>query len=265
MEIFRLHAARSILPATYAIPGGEARERQTAFASSDTVPLVDLIGIELPDRHSCDEVLESYFGAVHWFSLVIHEPRFRIRYERVLSTRRAHPQDFGFLLLLLMVLSLGCWYHSMKTNLSDRLRTELKLMHESFIRVVREHFMDIMDEDSLDFVQLCTLLGSFYLYHGRPRSSFSMLGAATKSAQAMGLHRDSKTTLAKDVTEERKRAWWTIYTWDRWVQYGCRNPVFLTDKQVCNSSLRPSIGYQRPGLRRVHARCCLRKCAFRSD
>ncbi len=35
--------------------------------------------------------------------------------------------------------------------------------------------MDVMDEDSFDFVQLCALLGSFYLYHDRPRSSFPIL------------------------------------------------------------------------------------------
>ena len=81
--------------------------------------------------------------------------------------------------------------------------------------------MDLIDEDCLEFVQLSVLLGSYWLYWGRPRSSFSLLGAATKSAQAMELHRDLDHRLSSEDTEERKRVWWTIYTWDRYeLSYG---------------------------------------------
>lgn len=153
---------------------------------------------------------------MHCFTLVIYEPRFRAQYQRIITTGFASRSEYGFLLVLLMVLSLGCWYGPLPGQNPSDGAAELNGMHELFLKKVREQFMDIMDEDSLEYVQLCTLLGSFYLYHGRPRSSFSILGAATKSAQAMGLHRDSGSRFPEDVTEERKRVWWTIYTWDRY-------------------------------------------------
>lgn len=211
--------------ATSAIPGGEAPELQGNGTSGGLLPVKDLIGFDLPDREHCDRLLESYFGAVHWFSLVLYEPRFRPRYEQTLTSGMAHRSDFGFLLLLLLVLSLGAWYRSRAQEDGDPHAAELSAMHKHFLKTVREHFMDIIDEDSLEFVQVCILLGSFYLYHGRPRSSFSMLGAAIKSAQALSLHRDSTTAFTQNITEERKRTWWTIYTWDRYV--GARKPRLL--------------------------------------
>lgn len=183
------------------------------------MPVHELIGFDLPDPQICDVLVETYFFAVHWFALVIYEPKFRAQYQRIVTTRYACRSEYGFLLLLLMVLALGCWYGPIPGQNTSDGTAELSRMHELFLKKVREQFMDIMDEDSLEYVQLCTLLGSFYLYHGRPRSSFSILGAATKSAQAMGLHRDSGTRFSEDVTEERKRLWWTIYTWDRYVAH----------------------------------------------
>ncbi|RYI26765.1 MAG: hypothetical protein EON48_06420 [Acetobacteraceae bacterium] len=44
--------------------------------------------------------------------------------------------------------------------------------------------------------------------------TFSLLGATVKSAHAAGLHKSSSFS-SKDELEERKRVWWTIYTWDR--------------------------------------------------
>ena len=181
------------------------------------IPVRDMLGFDLPDAQICDVLVETYFFAVHWFSLVIYEPKFRAQYQRIITTGYASRSEYGFLLLLLMVLSLGCWYGPIPGHNTSDASADLSRMHDLFLKKVREQFMDIMDEDSLEYVQLCSLLGSFYLYHGRPRSSFSILGAATKSAQAMGLHRDSGSRFPEDVTEERKRVWWSIYTWDRYV------------------------------------------------
>jgi hypothetical protein len=71
-----------------------------------------------------------------------------------------------------------------------------------------------MDDVSISSVQACILLGSYYVYHGKPNLSFALLGATIKTAQAQALHREPLRGDA-DSVEERKRVWWTIYTWDR--------------------------------------------------
>jgi hypothetical protein len=178
--------------------------------------VVKIIGIDLPAYEVCNQLLETYFSAVHWFSLVVYEPKFRRRYDAIVGSGLASYRDHGFLLLLLMVLTMGCWY-TPKDGTGDLglSEDEMEALRRRLIKVVQRDFMDMMDEDSLEFVQLCALLGSFYLYHGRPRSSFSILGAATKTSQAMDLHRNSEMRWSFEDREERKRVWWTIYTWDR--------------------------------------------------
>jgi hypothetical protein len=191
--------------ATFAIPGGESEHQ--GRASNVQISVRDLVGIDLPHPDLCDSLLDTYFATVHWFSLVVLEPKFRARCKIVVKSGLVDQSDRAFIILLLMVLVMGCWYDA---------SPELATLQKSFLRVVRSHFMDIIDEDSLEFVQVSALLGSFYVYHGRPRSSFSILGAATKTSQAIGLHREPDGRMDARDAEERKRVWWTIYTWDRW-------------------------------------------------
>lgn len=184
--------------------------------------MANIIGIDLPALEVCNKILETYFSSVHWFSLVVYEPKFRARYIAVVGSGLAARSDHGFLLLLLMVLIMGCWYTPKhKTQDLGLSSHDMDTLRSQLLAVVQRDFMELMDEDSLEFVQVCALLGSFYLYHGKPRSSFSILGAATKTSQAMDLHRDSNAKRSFEDTEERKRVWWTIYTWDRYVTPTC--------------------------------------------
>lgn len=207
--------------ATFAIPGGYQNGNGPGANSSNNppsplLPTHEIISVKLPSYEICNRLLETYFSAVHWFSLVVYEPKFRPRYDAIMASGLASRNDRGFLLLLLIILIMGCWYTP-----SDELdslglsKAEIDGLRAQLLSAVQREFMDLMDEDSLEFVQLCLLLGSFYLYHGKPRSSFSILGAATKTSQAMNLHRDTDARWSVEDKEERKRVWWTIYTWDR--------------------------------------------------
>ena len=169
----------------------------------------------MPERQLCGALLDSYFCTVHWFSLVVYEPKFRANYTRIVENNLASSSDKPFLFLLLMVLAMGCWYGPGMGPGEIAPAAELANMRKAYLRAITSNFMDLMDEDCLEFVQLCILLGSYWLYWGRPKSSFSILGAATKSSQALGLHRDTDKRISMADAEERKRTWWTIYTWDR--------------------------------------------------
>ena len=202
--------------ATFAIPGGDSSVRSSAQENCRSVR--DLIGIDLPSKPACDTLVDAYFFTIHWFSLVLHEPTFRKRYEAISKSGLARPTDRPFLLLLLMVLALSCQYAHSFVDSEACQTLDLTSIRTEYLKVVRQNFMDLLDEDSFEFVQICILLGSYWLYWGRPRSSFGILGACVKSAQAIYLHRQSgRRALQHSVhaIEERKRVWWTIYTWDR--------------------------------------------------
>lgn len=159
-------------------------------------------------------LLEEYFDSVHWFSVVIYEPKFRIGL-RAVQDGFAKPTEKPFLLLLSTVLGLGAWYKSQKPVVETDQPAEVwQNWSCKLIKNVESQLSDIMDQNCISAVQTRILLGSFYVYHGRPNLSFSLLGASIKAAQAIGLHREPVQTAPADV-EERKRVWWTIYTWDR--------------------------------------------------
>lgn len=201
---------------TFAIPGGDSNRALDSTPTYDRLLTVsEILGTDLPSRAVCDALVDTYFYAVHWFSLVVYEPKFRERYTTIIDQGKALPSDRAFLLLLLMIMVMGCWYGPGVLPVEVVSATDLVKTREAFLKVVSQNFMDLIDDDCLEFVQLSALLGSYWLYWGRPRSAFSILGAATKSAQAMELHRNRDNHLSTQDAEERKRVWWTIYTWDR--------------------------------------------------
>ena len=206
----------------------------------------DLIGIDLPPKPACDALVDAYFFTIHWFSLVIHEPTFRKRYQAVSASGLARATDRPFLHLVLMVLALSCQYAHSFINAETYQGLDLTTTRTEYLKIVRQNFMDLLDEDSLEFVQICTLLGSYWLYWGKPRSSFSILGACVKSAQAIYLHRQSsrRPLQQTNAVEERKRVWWTIYTWDRYVKFAHPKQMKLRCLQVRNHCVRSATRYQ---------------------
>lgn len=159
-------------------------------------------------------LLEEYFISVHWFSLVIYEPIFRSKFDAI-KDGYAEPGEKPFLALLSTILGMAAWYLSQKAETeSGRSNDFWRKRSQELIKNAELEIVDLMDQNSLSSVQTLILLGSYYVYHGRPNLSFSLLGATIRAAQAMGLHRElSDSTF--DETEQRKRVWWTIYTWDR--------------------------------------------------
>jgi hypothetical protein len=201
---------------TSAIPGGDVCGRQVASRPdrAQRRPISAIIGYSLPPVETMRLLVEEYFDAVHWFSLVIHEPKFRPKFESVIDGM-AYTSQKAFLLLLSIVLGMGAWYRSHKKSKSDDQSNEnWSAWASSLVEGAGSRLTELMDQASVASVQACILLGSYYVYHGKPNLSFSLLGATIRTAQAIGLHRQP---LRGDVDsiEERKRVWWTIYTWDR--------------------------------------------------
>lgn len=113
---------------------------------------------------------------------------------------------------------------------------ESKRWSEKLIANAESRMVELLDQSSMTAVQTMVLLGTFYVYHGKPNLSFSLLGATVKSAHAAGLHKFTSTT-PRDEAEERKRVWWTIYTWDRYA----RSQKCMGQQLMADLGLRQSL------------------------
>ena len=180
-----------------------------------------MIGIELPPKYVMDSLLDIYLNSVHWFMAVFHETSFQSEYDAISATGLACRRQFRFLMLLLVVLSMGARY-AIAQNGSFFLEVDLDLLQSKFLTKVRENMDNVLDEGEIESVQICILLSSHYLYHGRPNLAFITLGTGVKSAQAMGLHNEATWTQASQTTVEiRRRVWLALYVFDRYVLLAC--------------------------------------------
>ncbi|KAH1424926.1 hypothetical protein KXX32_006696 [Aspergillus fumigatus] len=231
--------------ATSAIPGYRAStsvaKRRTA-ALGQRLPISSILGQDLPPTEIMYSLLEDYFDAVHWFSLAIYEPTFR---RKLLSVADgfAYPSQKSFLLLLAVVLGMGAWYRSQRRTTDSTDNGDWQQLSANLLKIVESHVVELMDQPSVTAAQICILFGSHHVYHGRPNLSFSLLGATIKISQAAGLHRELPRGNFEDI-EERKRVWWTIYTWDRFASITYGRPLGINDKD-CNLNM-PADTFENP-------------------
>ncbi|KAF7121774.1 hypothetical protein CNMCM5793_009327 [Aspergillus hiratsukae] len=232
--------------ATSAIPGYRAStsvgKRRTANVGQ-RLPISSILGRDLPPAEVMCSLLEDYFDAVPWFSLAIYEPTFR-RPLSSIAHGLAYPSHKSFLLLLAVVLGMGASYRSQRrsTDLTDNGDWQ-QLSADHLLKIVESHVVQLIDQPSITAAQICILFGSYHVYHGHPILSFSLLGPTIKTSQAAGLHHEPSRGNFKDI-EERKRVWWTIYTWDRFASITYGKPLGSNGK-VCNLNM-PADSFENP-------------------
>lgn len=215
-RIYRLGNQPQLNRTTSAFPGGH--DVGTRFSRTHRQPVAAILGFTLPPLEVMQVLLEEYFDKVHWFSLVVYEPRFRLLFATI-EDGLASTSQKSFLLLLSTMLGMGAWYrsHSADRDLNSP-NEDWRSWSQNLLQGVERHLTELMDQTSIASVQVCILLGSYLVYHGKPNLSFALLGATIRTAQAIGLHRQPLRGTQASI-EERKRVWWTIYTWDRYESY----------------------------------------------
>lgn len=220
---------------TSAIPGFQVSNNSSLHTSATNghrVAISSVLGNPFPPMRLVYSLLEDYFDAVHWFSLAIYEPKFRKKLHSI-ADGCAYPSQRPFLVLLAIILGMAAWYRHQRGNADlDDNNDDHGRWSAELIRFVESNLVELMDQPSVTAAQTCILLGSHYVYHGRPNLSFSLLGATIKMSQSLGLHRQLGRGNFED-TEESKRVWWTIYTWDRFASITYGRPLGINDKD-CN-------------------------------
>lgn len=173
----------------------------------------DIIGVELPPKNIVDALFDSYIDSVHWFMLLFYEPSLRQRYNTILSTGTASLGDLCFLVKLMLILAIGAKYMTPEALLLCTYPDlDLSALQCTLLRSVQAHLFDIMEESSVECVQICVLLSTYYLYYGKPNLAFAIHGMGFKCAEAISLHCEStwndQTDLAREV---KRRVWWALY------------------------------------------------------
>ncbi|KGO45909.1 Transcription factor, fungi [Penicillium expansum] len=193
-----------------AIPDGTPANKQPQ-AQGARIPIVELIGMQLPSAPVTMALLDAYLQANHWYLSLFHEPSFRARLVTILQTEAIFPSEKSFLLLLVF---------------------NPQQSRAMWIEAVENHIFWILQEGTLESVSCAVLMSIAYLLESKTQLSFTMSGLGSRAAQVMGIH-DETTWGPLDPIEVqvRRRVWWSIYMVDVYVAQAYGKPSILPTVQ----------------------------------
>lgn len=174
----------------------------------------------LPESPAATMLVNNYFDRIHWFTLLFHQRAFRHKFHGLYDSGSEHHHtsngQFGHVAVFLAVIATSLHYTNVQQK--QQLKShgiESESLKNKILIALKSRFLDIISVGSLEVVQMCILLGSYYIYHGRPEMAWPLCGTGLRIAQALNLHReipqDRDNESFRQIIGDRKRAWWAIY------------------------------------------------------
>lgn len=196
--------------------------------------------MDLPPQPATNPLLKNYLDSVHWLVMLLHETPFRADLDDMLTSGSVKCTKLPFLNLTLIILAFGLKYTSQEAAQEILPSIELDSLQSKLAAKIEAHFLDMFDKVDLASVQASILLCTYYFYHGKPNRGYVVLGAALKSAKALGLCRESKWDQIDSFTRElRRQVWWALYAADGYAHKS-------TAETMRTSSRFAAICYGRP-------------------
>ncbi|GIJ91218.1 hypothetical protein Asppvi_010183 [Aspergillus pseudoviridinutans] len=204
----------------------------------------------LPPYEAAELLLDTYFDRVHWFMLIFQQDDFRQNWPHLYKTHsdRASEDcnDLGFLSTFLIVIAIGAHYVGpYRQRLLARHDVQPETLKQCIFKAIKSSLLDIISVGSLEVVQTCILLGTYYLFHGAPRLAWPVCGCGLRVAQSLNLHRKvdkdlSLTPIERNQNETRKRCWWAIYEIETFCSMSYGYPHSIKDADCDVEPLNPS-------------------------
>ncbi|KAH1958585.1 hypothetical protein KXW32_008088 [Aspergillus fumigatus] len=240
---------KTIEPGTRSPCGTETR-RRTLRPMSSSPTLTDLRSL-LPLYEASELLVDTYFDRVHWFMLIFQQDDFRQNWPHLYETQSDGPNevcnDLGFLSTFLMVIAIGAHYTGpYRQRLLARYKVEPEALKQRILKAIKSSLLDIISVGSLEVVQTCVLLGTYYLFHGAPRLAWPVCGCGLRVAQSLNLHRKKEhatlplTPAERNQNETRKRCWWAIYEIEAFCSMSYGYPHSIGDADCDVEPLNPS-------------------------
>ncbi|KAL9574027.1 hypothetical protein ACKAV7_001803 [Fusarium commune] len=204
----------------------------------------------LPELGPATLLVDNYFDRIHWFILVFHQDDFRKRFQDLYhytlfsSGPNAPSRGIGFIAVLLAVFATSLHHIGAQESKLKSHDIDPKEMKDRILEVLKLRFLDVVSRGSLEAVQFCVLLASYYLYHGEPGMAWPLSGSGLRIAQALNLHRKMTTGDPSDQAlnqqiQDRKRAWWAVYEIDTFCSMLYGFPLGFSDSDCNVETLDP--------------------------
>ncbi|KAG1815464.1 fungal-specific transcription factor domain-containing protein [Suillus subaureus] len=189
---------------------------------------------ELPPQRFSDVLIDHYFAAINWTRYPVCEADFRTAYASLcVNGVGANTNDARFLPLLFVVLAISVRLapEHLAGDARTRRVTSLRYYWSSRRSLL---IAAAIQPDSLDIVLTRLLSARFLTFDRRITECWSQLGAAVRTAQALGFHRDAAPSgLDPAQVENRRRIWSYLYHADRSYALVLGRPHAIQDDYTC--------------------------------
>ncbi|KAE8151545.1 fungal-specific transcription factor domain-containing protein [Aspergillus avenaceus] len=185
-------------------------------------------------------LVNNHFDRIHWFMLLFHQQQSRDKVCDLYTPEPVGPQRspssrLGDIAVLLAVLATSLKYTTdLQKSQMRCFNVDPDILNEKILTNLRLRLLDILALGTLEAVQTCVLLGSYYLFHGEPELAWPLCGCGLRIAQALNLHRKFpyhgtvETTLKPSISA-RKRCWWAVYEIETFCSMLYGFPLSLSD------------------------------------
>ncbi|KAF8974514.1 fungal-specific transcription factor domain-containing protein [Flammula alnicola] len=198
---------------------------------------------ELPPLRVSEVLIDYYFSSINWTRYPVSAQDFRMAYSSICAcgngVAAASPHDVRFLPLLFVVLAISVRLapEHIAGDARTRRVTSLRYYWSSRRSLL---IAAAIQPDSLDIVLTRLLSARFLTFDRRITECWSQLGAAVRTAQALGLHRDGSAMqgMSPGTIEYRRRIWSYLYHADRSYALVLGRPNSIQDDYT--STLPPS-------------------------
>ncbi|KAJ5815546.1 C6 transcription factor [Penicillium riverlandense] len=186
----------------------------------------------LPPLAVLTVLFDAYFDQVHWFIFIFYEPSFRQESLEILSRATWNKTHVGKIQVALMVAAVGLYSVKDDANwpghqILSAASIDPEDLLNNLINEARSSFVDLLDECSIETVQVCILLGTYYIYNGSPTLAWSIIGQAVRTAYALTLYCDDSNEDDNVVTQIRHRIWAHVLVADTFAAMVYGRPLSL--------------------------------------
>lgn len=200
----------------------------------------------LPDLQTAHVLVEAFFINTHGLLQVFERDAFLETLDRCYTDPLS--AESSWLCLLNLVFAIGL---TMATPLSgspealviDKLRSEHLDRAEVFYlnaRNLNDPMIGLEDQDFWS-IQALLLMAVYMLAKSKRNTAFALLGMATRSAYALGLHREETMVIfSQEEQAARKNLWRSLFVVDRLLSCSLGRPTAISEDDCSGDALRPT-------------------------
>ena len=114
-----------------------------------------------------DWLLDHYLTSTQRHVFILHWPSFTEELHVILNAGVVSPNKMPFLMLILVVLTIGATYAVAETSHARYDQVDIQELRQAMERRTEELFFRTVDESNLDSISFCLLLAFHHCYNGK--------------------------------------------------------------------------------------------------